>query len=135
MQDLSRRRSGSRPGPLRPLKWFEVPVAASGVIPVMLATQSICDEISGCNGATVMFPTSQIIVFIDCEPPRAAQDERLFHELLVHGVLWPFACDGKTEEDFAQKQSPGAWQTLRSLGFRWPRRPRGARALEEAARG
>lgn len=102
---------------------------------MVLSTARLTRSLRGCDGVTVgaVRPTKKLrAVYIDAREPRDVQDRVLFHELLVHGVLWesPLARSVADEERFAHAQSDRAWELLRQLGFRWPRRPVGIRTLE-----
>lgn len=101
-----------------------------------LSARGLTPGLVGTHGFTQMTKKG-LEVYINAESCRNGQDAILFHELMVHGVLWcqkGFRRHRDTEERFARAQCLGAWMLLKSLGFRWPQRPRGIRALEAYAR-
>lgn len=120
---------GQAPGPLL---WFTGHVGHAS-IPVRLSTADISHELIGNVGVTLQHPHCGYEILIDAASPRDVQDYTVFHELIVHGVLWPLKLHRRNEEALAQAISPGAMIAFKSLGFNWPRRPKGARALEAFA--
>ena len=117
--------------------WFTVELDGRDV-PIILSTPKLTPALRGNYGVTIgeIRPTKRLTcVFLDAEEPRDVQDRTLFHELLVHGVLWetPLVRSVLAEEKFARTQSDRAWSVLKQLGFSWPRRPAGVRNLERRA--
>jgi hypothetical protein len=115
-----------------PLHWFTV---SNGRTPidVFLSVESVTSDLKGIVAVTIP-ARGNFVVYVDATVPRHDQDEELFHELCGHcalaGKRGHFDRYSQAEETAIRKQQRGAWQILRNLGFRWPRRPYGTAALE-----
>ena len=89
------------------------------------------------NGfAGLTLPTMRAI-YLNAAEERSVQDETLLHEMM-HAVLTGFveaaepheAISDETEERAICAISPRLYPVVRRMGLSWPRRPRGAAALE-----
>ncbi len=122
---------------MKPLLWFRVQLDGRS-IPVVLSSPKLTKDLRGALGLTMGRTDPHIlqIIYIDAGCTRETQDWVLFHELMIHGVLWesPVKRSVEQEEKFAHALGPRAMSVLRQVGFSWPRRPAGAARLERWAR-
>lgn len=92
--------------------------------PIELGTTKTEPRLSADERGITLLDERRIV--IDATEPLSVQDETTFHERM-HAQGFPRHMTIRKEESVICKLSPGIWQSLRRLGFRWPRRPAGWR--------
>lgn len=116
------------------LPWFRFRDSRGDEWTTALATSAMLYELMGeeCAGLTHY---QWRVVMVDAGLTRDQQDEVLLHEMChVAAGEKPEGLPVAQEEKAVYAISPRLWPLLKMLGFSWPKRPRGVRALEKLAR-
>jgi hypothetical protein len=114
---------------MQALHWFTRLIDGKPV-KIWLSCASLTEDLRDCLGVTTESATRTLDIFISAAEPREVQDETLEHEF-IHAKLW-----GKKSLRLHWKKEESLACELANAGkpYAWPRRPKGAKALEAYAR-
>lgn len=115
-----------------PLKWFDFRDHKHSRWSVFLssAEHRHTVDLEWADGLTY-FASKRVLIAV--ENDRTKQDEILLHELMHVACGDEYGKDGH-EERIITKLAPRLLPLLRKFGLRFPRRPRGVAAIEQAVR-